>query len=130
MKFKLTTIMPATPKTIYDAWLSSNGHSRMTRGDAKCSKRIGSRFNAWDGYIEGKNLELKEDEYIKQSWRTVEFKQDQPDSILEVLLEAKGKDQCKLTLIHSLLSPADIKYKQGWVDSYFEPMKTYWGEAK
>lgn len=125
MKFKITTTLPAKPEAVYHAWLSSKGHTAMTGGEAICTKRIGSTFTAWDDYIRGKNLELKPNAYIKQSWRTVEFKADQPDSIVEIFLEPKGNGQCKLTLIHTGLTPADLKYKQGWVDSYFEPMKVY-----
>ena len=97
----------------------------MTGGDASCTKRKNSTFTAWDGYITGTNLELKENSYIKQAWRTVEFKEEQPDSILEISLTAKGKGQTLLTLVHSALSVNDNKYKQGWIDSYFNPMKEY-----
>ncbi|MEO5581262.1 MAG: SRPBCC domain-containing protein [Saprospiraceae bacterium] len=125
MKFKLTTTIPASASTLYKAWLTSKAHTAMTGGEAVCTKRNGGLFTAWDGYIHGKNIELLENEYIKQSWRTVEFKADQPNSIIEISLEPKGKNQCKLILIHSELTSADIKYKQGWKDSYFIPMKTY-----
>jgi uncharacterized protein YndB with AHSA1/START domain len=125
MKFKLTTTIPASPSTVYNAWLTSKIHAAMTGGEAICTKRKGGSFTTWDQYIHGKNIELRANEYIKQSWRTVEFKEDQPDSLLEIILEPKGKNQCKLTLIHSELTPADIKYKQGWEDSYFIPMKAY-----
>ena len=125
MKFKLTTTIPTSPERVYQAWLSSKQHTSMTDGEAKCTKRRGGTFTAWDGYIHGKNLELRPNEYIKQSWRTVEFEEDQPDSVIEIILEAKGADQCKLTLLHSDLSSKDKKYKQGWVDSYFDPMKSY-----
>ncbi len=128
MKFKLIATIPATPEMIYSAWLNSKAHAAMTGGEASCTRRKGGAFTAWDGYITGKNIELKESSYIKQSWRTVEFKEDQPDSILEIILEPKGSNQCKLTLIHSELRPADTKYKQGWVDSYFNPMKVFFGK--
>ncbi len=128
MKFKLTTIINAIPEVVYNTWLSSKGHAAMTGAEAKITKRIRGQFSAWDGYITGKNLELKPNVYIKQSWRTVEFKEGQPDSSLDITLASSGKGQCKLVLIHSSLTAADVKYKQGWVDSYFEPMKAYWAK--
>ncbi|MEP7324025.1 MAG: SRPBCC domain-containing protein [Saprospiraceae bacterium] len=128
MKFKLTTTIPASTSAVFNAWLTSKAHTAMTGGKAICTKRKGGSFSAWDGYIQGKNIELRLDEYIKQSWRTVEFKSDQPDSILEISLEPKGKNQCKLILIHSELTPADQKYKQGWKDSYITPMKQYFSQ--
>ena len=130
MKFKLTAILPAMPEMVYNAWLSSKTHSAMTGGQAKITKRINGSFKAWDDYISGKNIELRPNEYIRQSWRTVEFKDDQPDSILEITLLPKGKNQCKLILTHSGLSATDKKYKQGWIDSYFEPMAHYFEGLK
>ena len=85
--FTLTTIMPASPKEIYDAWLSSQGHSQMTSSHAEVQGRSGGAFTAWDGYIWGKTLEVEADHRIVQAWRTSEFPKDSPDSRLEILLK-------------------------------------------
>ena len=88
---KVSAVMPAPPKAVFDAWLSGKEHSEMTGSAAKGTAKVGSEFTAWDGYISGKNLELKSPGRILQSWRTTEFPSDAPDSRLEVLLEeAKG----------------------------------------
>ena len=63
-----------------------------------------------------------------QSWRTSEFAADAPDSRIEVSF-ANSEDDTILTLKHSDLQPGDgDKYKQGWEESYFEPMRAYYGE--
>jgi uncharacterized protein YndB with AHSA1/START domain len=125
MKFTIKTRIKTTPDKIYRAWLTSKGHAAMTGGDAKCSAKVGGKFTAWDEYISGKNLELIPDQYIKQSWRTVEFDPDQPDSLLEIQLKEIKPGITELTLTHSDLLAKDIKYKKGWVESYFDPMKSY-----
>lgn len=125
MKFSIKTKIKTSPKQIYHAWLTSKAHGAMTGGDAKCSSKVGGKFSAWDGYILGKNLELIKDKYIKQSWRTIEFDQDQPDSILEIALKEIKPGITELTLSHSVLLPKDFKYKKGWVENYFDPMKVY-----
>lgn len=121
----VSTVLPATPKQIYDAWLSSKGHTEMTDGEAKGNAKVGSVFTAWDGYIEGKNLELEPGKRIVQSWRTSEFPDDADDSHLEIILE-EVSDGTKITLNHTNIPKGQGKqYKQGWHDHYFEPMKEY-----
>ena len=123
-EFIVTALLPATPHEIYQAWLSSDGHSKMTGSSATISPDIGGEFSAWDGYIMGRNLELEKDKRIVQSWRTTEFNADEPDSHIEITLQAVG-NQTKLTLRHTELPPHGGQYEQGWVESYFDPMKDY-----
>jgi uncharacterized protein YndB with AHSA1/START domain len=124
IEFVIETIIPASPQAIYTAWLSSEGHSAMTGGSASMSDELGGDFVAWDGYIRGINLELEYGKRIVQSWRTVEFAEDEPDSRLEITLEPKGT-QTRLILRHSSLPSHGRQYEQGWIENYFEPMQDY-----
>jgi activator of HSP90 ATPase len=124
IQFVLSTLFLASPQEIYSTWMSSRGHSAMTGSPASVSSKVGGEFDAWDGYIHGKNLELEFGKRIVQSWRTSEFSADEPDSRIEITLEPVGK-QTKLTLKHTGLPPHGRQYEQGWVESYFEPMKEY-----
>jgi activator of HSP90 ATPase len=124
IEFVISALIPATPHEVYAAWLSSEGHSQMTGGSASITADVGGEFEAWDGYIHGKNLELIPGKRIVQSWRTSEFNADEPDSRIEITLESVA-DQTKLTLNHTGLPPHGMQYEQGWVESYFEPMKEY-----
>jgi uncharacterized protein YndB with AHSA1/START domain len=129
IEFVVTTLIPATPQEVYTAWLSSKGHSGMTGSPASVSATVGGEFTAWDGYIQGKNLELVPGKRIVQSWRTSEFSDDEPDSRLEITLEPLGK-QTKLSLKHTGLPPHGGQYESGWVESYFEPMQVYFASSK
>lgn len=124
IEFVVSALIPASPDEIYHAWLSSEGHSQMTGASATVSALPGGDFQAWDGYIHGRNQELEHGKRIVQSWRTTEFSDDEGDSQIEVTLEPVG-DQTKLTLKHTRLPPHGVQYEQGWVESYFEPMKEY-----
>ena len=124
IEFVVSAVIPASPQEVYRAWLSSKGHSGMTGSPAKVSDKVGGEFEAWGGYIHGKNLDLVPNQRIVQSWRTSEFSEDEPDSRLEITLEPAGS-QTKLTLKHSGLPPHGGQYEDGWVESYFEPMKEY-----
>ena len=96
----------------------------MTGGEAECGKNIGDTFTAWDRYIDGENLELKENEEIIQSWRTSEFDKNDEDSRLIIRLK-EIKNGTELILIHSNIPEGQTQYKQGWEDHYFTPMKNY-----
>ncbi len=125
--FEVSDVIPATPEEIYEAWLDSEEHSRMTGGQAKVSSNVGDTFEAWDGYIQGKNLELEFPGRILQEWRTTEFKETETDSRLEILFDSASVGT-RVTIRHSNLPEHGMQYQQGWIDAYFEPMKAYFGD--
>jgi uncharacterized protein YndB with AHSA1/START domain len=124
MNFEVSDVIPANPALVYSAWLNSEEHALMTGAFASVSAIVGEPFEAWDGYIQGKNLELDPPKRILQSWRTSEFAEDEEDSRLEILFEPEGTGT-RVTIHHSNLPSPGMQYKQGWIDSYFEPMKIY-----
>ncbi len=125
MEFTIETTIPAAPQQVYQAWMDSDQHTQMTGGGALITEDEGDKFSTWDGYIWGTNLELTPDKYIKQSWRTSEFGEEQGHSIVEIFLEADADGNTHLKLHHSNLSEDDLKYKEGWEEHYFTPMKAY-----
>lgn len=122
--FEVSAEITASPKQIYEAWLNSEQHSSMTGGSAIVSDMVGDSFTAWDGYIEGRNLELKPGEKIIQHWRTSEFDPSDDNSRLEIVFEAM-KGGTLVTIRHSNLPNHGMQYKSGWVENYFDPMKEY-----
>ena len=127
IEFIVSTLLSATADEVYAAWLSSEGHTSMTGSPASVSAEVGGEFDAWDGYIHGKNLELVPGKRIVQSWRTSEFKADEPDSRIDINLE-DADGQTRLTLHHTGLPPHGGQYEQGWVEAYFEPMNNYFSK--
>ena len=122
---KVSATLPVGAKRLYEAWLDSMEHSQFTGGEAMIDPAAGGRFTAWDGYIEGMNLELKPNKKIVQSWRTTDFPKEAPDSRLEVLFE-KAPSGTKMTFIHTQIPDGQgSQYKDGWKDFYFTPMKAY-----
>lgn len=126
--FTMTATLPASPEAIYNAWLSSQGHTAMTGSPAEVEAEIGGAFKAWDGYIWGKTLEMEPHRRILQAWRTSEFPEDSPDSHVEIQFE-ESDGNTKITLIHSDIPDGQgDSYKQGWEDFYFTPMRKYFSE--
>ncbi len=122
-EYTLTVELPATPEEVFDSWLSSEGHTAMTGGTAHIVPEVGASFDAWDGYITGKTLELDADRRIVQTWRTRQFAPDDSDSVIDVSLQPNG-DATLLTLKHSNVPDGQTSYEEsGWRTHYFEPMR-------
>ena len=124
MEFTFKTSINALSKDIYEAWLSSEGHTKMTGGKANTSKEVGFEYTAWDGYITGRNLTLEENKRIVQSWRSSDFEETEEDSQIEVLLE-QNNGITELTLNHTNVPKNGDQYKKGWEEHYFQPMKAF-----
>ena len=124
VEFEVSDIIPASQNQVYSAWLNSKEHSAMTGSPARVSADIGDKFEAWNGYIRGKNLELEQSRRILQYWRTSEFDDSDKDSLLEIIFE-KAENGTRITIRHSHLPEHGMQYQQGWRDAYFTPMKAY-----
>jgi activator of HSP90 ATPase len=139
-EFTLTVTINAKAEKIYEAYLSSEGHTAITGSPARVDGTVDGDFRAWDGYIQGMFLELEPGRRILQAWRTAEFPSDAEDSIVEIVLEeSHGKTgldtpqkvrgySTTITLKHSNIPEGQAEdYKTGWEDFYFKPMKEYFG---
>ncbi|MFW9799811.1 MAG: SRPBCC domain-containing protein [Candidatus Thorarchaeota archaeon] len=129
-RLRLYVTIPAEPKEVYDAWLDSKGHSEMTGSEAEVEPRINGAFTAWDGYVEGKTIELEPEQRIVQKWRTSDFPSGSKDSVVEIVLKRVDKGT-KLLLIHTEIPDGQgEEYKEGWKEFYFKPMKEYFKSKK
>jgi activator of HSP90 ATPase len=123
--FRISCVIQASPKRVYEAWLSSDEHSAFTGGIAEIEPIIGGSFSAWDGYITGSTIALVAHSKIVQAWRTTDFPRSANDSKLEISLLPSGKNT-ELVLEHSHIPEGLGKeLEQGWLDYYFKPMSEY-----
>jgi uncharacterized protein YndB with AHSA1/START domain len=129
-EFTLTAVMPASPREIYEAWLDSLAHSRMTGGGARMSQEVDADITAWDGYISGRNLQLIPYQRIIQSWRTTKFDVAHEDSLITLSLEETSTGTL-LTLVHSNVPDGQTSYERGgWETHYFAPMRAYFAKRR
>lgn len=127
-RITISTVLPVTAEVLYIGWLTGRIHTAFTGAKATASKKTGGKFTAWDGYITGKNVELESNVRIVQTWRSSEFSPEDADSLLEVCFSA-AKKGTKITIIHSNIPNGQAeRYKQGWSDFYFTPMKNYYNK--
>ncbi|MDA4122110.1 MAG: SRPBCC family protein [Thaumarchaeota archaeon] len=127
---KQTVFIQATPHQVYDALLDPEKHSAFTGSPATTNSKVGVEFNAWDGYITGKNLELAKDKKIVQEWETTGWPEGYPRSRLELTLTPK-KGGTELKMVHSNVPAEQVKsYTGGWHESYWDPLKLYFADEK
>ncbi|GAP21277.1 SRPBCC domain-containing protein [Leptolinea tardivitalis] len=123
-----TTIPFASSQDVYEAWLDSGKHAAFTGDTADIHPGIGGKFSIACGYITGETLELEPYHRIVQSWRTIDFPEDAPDSILEILLRDSEKG-CLLELRQTNLPGDQVDlYESGWVHYYFHPLIRYFSK--
>ena len=129
-RIELVCDLGAPPMKVFDAWLSTEGHSAMTGSPAVFEDAGRGRFTAWEGYIEGEILDVEPGLRILQTWRTTDFKEGEEDSLLELLFAPQGPGT-KLTLRHSNLPElSSAEYEEGWREYYIKPMKAYFDVRK
>jgi activator of HSP90 ATPase len=122
---KMSCTLPVTPETVFNAWMDSKEHTAFTGDTARIIHALGAEFSAFSGYITGRTIELAYPGKIVQRWRTTEFPEHSPDSLLVITIKSHG-DGCKITLDHSEIPEGqEENYKKGWKDYYFDPMKLY-----
>ena len=115
----------APPARLFEMYMDSKKHSAATGGLAKLSRRVGGAFTAWGGQLRGKNLLIISNRMIVQSWRSVNFKKTDPDSIL-VLTFSKTARGGRVDLVHAGVPKQDhAGVKQGWPKYYWKPWRTY-----
>jgi uncharacterized protein YndB with AHSA1/START domain len=122
---RMSITLPASPAAIHKAWLDAEEHSAFTGALAAVEPGIGGRFTAWDGYISGTTVEVDPGKRIVQRWRTTEFPEGSPDSIVEITFEAV-EGGTRVSLDHREIPDGQgPSYEKGWEDFYFKPMREY-----
>jgi len=90
------------------------------------STKVNGKFNIFEGYCHGYNIELIEGKKIVQAWHFAE--DGWPDnhySICTFKFEASG-NKTKLTFEQTDVPEDKADYiKEGWKTYYWEPMKEY-----
>jgi uncharacterized protein YndB with AHSA1/START domain len=121
----VSALIPARPQDVYDAWLSSEQHAKMTGGGAQVEPHVGGAHRAWDDYITGKTVELYPGKRIVQTWRTLEFPSESGDSQIAVTFSEES-GHTRVTIAHTDIPEGQgARYESGWADHYFTPMTAY-----
>jgi uncharacterized protein YndB with AHSA1/START domain len=123
----VSALIPAHPQVVYEAWLSSEGHAKMTGAPANIEAHVGGKHSAWEGYISGETLELDPGKRIVQSWHAADFPEGEGPSRIVVRVEPEG-DGTRLTIDHTEI-PGGMAdgFSEGWQKFYVGPMTAHFG---
>ena len=133
MKFGViqqTVVLDASPLEVYQAYVDPKKHAAFTGTKVIGAPRVGGKFTAGDGYINGKHIKLEPGKRVRQEWITTEWPAGYPPSILELTLKPKDKGT-ELSMVHSKVPAEQVEYyAKGWNDFYWGPLKKYFGKSQ
>ena len=112
----------AKPIEIYEALMDSGKHSGFTQASASISRKVGGKISAYDGYIEGTNIELVEGKKIVQKWRGSGWENGHYSKVTYEL--KKVKNGTRLTFTQTDVPDKEYKsINKGWKEHYWDKMK-------
>ena len=111
-----------SPHVVYEMLMDSRKHAKFTGEKARISRKIGEKFTAYAGYINGVNLDLVPNKKIVQSWRGSDWPEGHYSKVTFSLQRAKNGT--RLTFRQSGVPEEHYKgINQGWRDHYWKPMR-------
>jgi activator of HSP90 ATPase len=123
--------LPGSPETLYSMYLDAGQHAAFTGGGAaSITSAAGTAWSAFDGRIHGQILALTPSRQIVQSWRSFEWREDDPDSVLILTFWPVGSGS-RLDLAQVDV-PARLydTLLRGWPSRYWEPWRAFLRQAR
>jgi activator of HSP90 ATPase len=121
-----TVSFKASPKEVYEMIMDAGKHSSLTGTTVKMSREVNGKFEAFDGYCHGYNIELEEGKKIAQAWH---FREDGwPDDHFSICTFQFEPTEKGTKLTFSQVGVPEHKYdeiKDGWRQYYWKPMANY-----
>ena len=111
------------PSELYHALMDSKKHSFFTQGKAMWSDKLRGKFTVYDGYAEGKNVELVPNQKIVQTWRA----EDWPKGHYSLVTFVMKKSPSGGTMLSFKQEEVPISkckdIEAGWKLYYWKPLK-------
>jgi activator of HSP90 ATPase len=116
--------LPAPPERLFETYLDSRAHAAVTGGKVVVSARPGSRFSAFDGMITGRTLQALPGRLVVQSWRSANWRPDDPDSLLVLAFGPGRRGVGRIDLLHVGVPDHDADgVTRGWRSHYWRPWR-------
>jgi activator of HSP90 ATPase len=113
-----------SPQVLYRLYVDARKHSQATGAPARMSGKVGGKFTAFGGQLEGKTLFLIRGKQIVQLWRASHWKKE--DWSILVLNFSKVTGGAQVDLVHVGVPQYDQKgVRQGWPKYYWRPWKKF-----
>ena len=120
--------MPAPAEVLYATYLDPAKHAEMTGAPVTIGAEPGSPFSAFGGSLTGTTLAVIPSRLVVQSWRSISFNPDDPDSTLILTFLPEGNNG-RIDLVHLDVPPVDYQgVTGGWEKFYWAPWRRYLGK--
>ncbi|QQG38723.1 MAG: SRPBCC domain-containing protein [Candidatus Woesearchaeota archaeon] len=114
-----------SPETLFELYIDSKKHSAAIGAKVSISRKEGSKFTAYDGWILGKNILIAPNKMIVQIWRGKDWNKKDRDSIL-ILNFNKVSDGAEVHLVHVNVPDKCVKdIEKGWKEYYWKKWAKY-----
>jgi activator of HSP90 ATPase len=119
-------VLNGSAHEIYEMLMDSDKHAEFTGQEAKISREVGGKIEAFDGWVQGKNLELIPDKKIVQKWRGKDWEKDVWSKVTFVLNEKESKTE--LSLKHEDIPDDKVNsVDKGWREHYWDKIEKILG---
>jgi uncharacterized protein YndB with AHSA1/START domain len=124
-EIKQRVTIHASPAAVFEALMNSERHGQFTGEPADITAKRGAPFTAYDGYIEGFNLDVEPGLLIVQAWRSENWPVGVWSIVTFKLSRAPG-GKTRLTFTQAGVPAGDYQKKfKGWQTHYWAPLKLY-----
>jgi len=121
-----TEIFTAAPEEVYQLIMDAEKYAAFTGSEAIMSTAIKGKFQVFNGYCHGYNIELIKGKKIVQAWHFAEdgWPEDHY-SVCTFMFEPLG-DKTRLTFLQTDVPEQHVaSLSEGWKQFYWEPMEAY-----
>jgi activator of HSP90 ATPase len=121
-----TVTFDTTPERIYDLLMDQKKVAAFTGSNVTMSTKVNGKFNVFDGYCHGYNIELIAGKKIVQAWHFAE--DGWPDDHFSVCSFEFDKvgNKTKLKFVQTDVPEHKVNsLKDGWKQFYWDAIKKY-----
>ena len=116
----------ASPASVYSLLMDAEKHAAFTGSKVRMSTKLNGKFNVFDGYCHGYNIELEPGKKIVQAWHFAEEGWPGDHFSTCTFRFVKAGKQTKLSFTQSGVPEHKVEaLKKGWKEFYWSPMKTF-----
>ena len=123
-----SVVLMATAERLFDMYLDPAAHAAITGHPVEIGAEPGATFQAFGGQLSGAILVVVRPQLVVQSWRSVNFHDDDPDSTLILMFtpEATDANRGGIDLVHLDVPNHDFQdVTEGWRKYYWDPWQAY-----
>jgi len=122
-------VLPAPAATLFETYIDGAKHAQLTGAAVAIGSEPGAAFRAFDGAITGTMLCVRPPLLVVQSWRSIHFRDTDPDSTLILAFVAQGS-QGRIELVHLDVPVQDYQgVSSGWENFYWAPWRRLLSKA-